>query len=157
MDYITRYYKNLSEDLQRRLNILETQLNEVKITKFVNNKAVTWDPSQESEPEPEAKKLRDTERKSVETSSTSPEQSETMAKEQDRRDFNKRWNERMNSSGYADKPSSGRKTEYNQDLPPEEQKSSEEMAAERQQNMNSRERIKREYMEKKQRERQEGR
>jgi hypothetical protein len=49
MDYLTNYYKNLSEDLQRRLNILEAQLNEVKITKIVNGKVVKYDPSEKSE------------------------------------------------------------------------------------------------------------
>lgn len=49
MNYLTNYYKNLSEDLQRRLNILEAQLNEVKITKVVNGKVVKYDPSEKSE------------------------------------------------------------------------------------------------------------
>lgn len=45
MNYLTKYYKNLSEQLQERLSILEAQLNEVKITKFVGDKAVKFDPT----------------------------------------------------------------------------------------------------------------
>jgi len=49
MHYLTNYYKNLSEQLQRQINTLESQLNEVVITKVVNGKTVSWDPSKMSE------------------------------------------------------------------------------------------------------------
>lgn len=49
MDYLTQYYKNLSEQLQQKINILQKQLDEVVITKVVNGKTVSWDPSKKSE------------------------------------------------------------------------------------------------------------
>ena len=49
MNYLTNYYRNLSEQLQERLSILEAQLNEIKITKIVNGKVVKWDPNENSE------------------------------------------------------------------------------------------------------------
>lgn len=44
MNYLTNYYKNLAEQLQEKLNILEAQLNEVKITKFTGGQAVKFEP-----------------------------------------------------------------------------------------------------------------
>jgi len=55
MNYLTNYYKNLSEQLQAKVNNLQNLLNEVKITKVVNGKAVTWDPSVESEEDAEVR------------------------------------------------------------------------------------------------------
>jgi hypothetical protein len=49
MQYLTNYYKNLSEQLQERINILEKYLAEVKVTKVVDGVTVKWDPSEESE------------------------------------------------------------------------------------------------------------
>jgi hypothetical protein len=51
MQYLTNYYKNLSEQLQERINILEKYLAEVKVTKVVDGVTVKWDPSKESEEE----------------------------------------------------------------------------------------------------------
>ena len=51
MQYLTNYYKNLSEQLQERINILEKYLAEVKVTKVVDGVTVKWDPSKESEKE----------------------------------------------------------------------------------------------------------
>jgi|LakMenE18May11ns_1017448.scaffolds.fasta_scaffold9849610_2 hypothetical protein len=53
MHYLTNYYKNLSEQLQERVNHLENLLSEVKITKFVGGKAVKYDPSEKSEKQAE--------------------------------------------------------------------------------------------------------
>lgn len=53
MQYLTNYYRNLSEQLQERVNHLEKLLNEVKITKFVGGKAVKYDPSEKSEKQAE--------------------------------------------------------------------------------------------------------
>jgi hypothetical protein len=53
MNYLTNYYKNLSEQLQEQVNYLQNILNEVKITKVVNGKTVSWDPSVESEEDAE--------------------------------------------------------------------------------------------------------
>jgi len=51
MNYLTNYYKNLSEQLQDKVNILERYLAEVKITKVVDGVTVKWDPNEESETE----------------------------------------------------------------------------------------------------------
>ena len=51
MQYLTNYYKNLSEQLQERIIILEKYLAEVKITKVVDGVTVQWDPNEESEEE----------------------------------------------------------------------------------------------------------
>jgi len=53
MNYLTNYYRNLSEQLQEQVNYLQNILNEVKITKVVNGKTVSWDPSVESEEDAE--------------------------------------------------------------------------------------------------------
>jgi hypothetical protein len=55
MNYLTNYYKNLSEQLQEKVNHLQNLLNEVKITKVVNGKTVSWDPSVESEEDAEVR------------------------------------------------------------------------------------------------------
>ena len=53
MNYLTNYYKNRCETLQEQLNHLQNLLNEVKITKVVNGKTVSWDPDVESEEDAE--------------------------------------------------------------------------------------------------------
>ena len=213
MDYLTKYYKNLSEQLQEKVNILQAQLNEVVVTKIVNGKTVKYDPSKDpsekaynegdiagekaaenaagaypsqkarvvkrnpetgeesvaagsvlsdsariahdAKKEEEAKKLRDMKRKSVVTSSTvTPEKSETMAREQDMRDFRKSEEERRNrnTEGRMHSPSYGRKA----DRPAEEPPSDQERADTRRAQIAYQQRAQYNFVEKRKRERQQG-
>jgi hypothetical protein len=213
MEYLTRYYKNLSEQLQEKVNILQAQLNEVVVTKIVNGKVVKYDPSKDpsekaynegdiagekaaedaagaypsqkskivkdpetgkevgagagsvlsdssrithdAKKEEEAKKLRDMKRKSVEISSTAtPEKTETMAREQDMRDFRKSEEERRNrnTEGRMHSPSYGRKA----DRPAEEQPSDQERADTRRGQREYQQRAQYNFVEKRRKEREQG-